>query len=103
MANARAQTAIIGCRLAMPDDPRLVTDQPNLYEFSDLPLEKLADQPKTTHYVQIVEVNQELTTRPDMKAFHDAIRDGREISAPFCLSGPLTEHTMQCVVTHVDG
>ena len=103
MAVARAQTAIVGCRLAIPDDPRLVTDQPNLFEFSDLPLEKLAVHPKTTHYVQIVEVNRDLTTPPDMKAFHDAVRDGREIPAPFCLSGPLTEHTMQCVVTHVDG
>ena len=59
MAIAAAQAAIVGCRLAMPDEPRLVMEQEGQYTFKDLPLQPVGkDPPATTHYVQVVEVIQ---------------------------------------------
>ena len=76
MAIAAAQTAIIGCRLAMPDDARSVMEQEGTYEFKDLPLEGLSDNPKTTHFVQVIAVTTDLPGHPDISAstMHSATR-----------------------------
>ena len=103
MAIAAAQTAIIGCRLAMPDDARLVTEQEGTYEFKDLPLERLSDNPKTTHFVQVIAVTTDLPVHPDISAFHNALRNKTDLPEPFALADALPEHVMQCVLTYIDG
>ena len=103
MAIAAAQAAIVGCRLAMPDEPRLVMEQEGQYTFKDLPLQPVGKEPATTHYVQVVEVIQDLQQHPDLNVLHEALRNKVDPPAPFSIDDVLPSFFMQCVITHIDG
>ena len=87
----------------MPDEPRLIQEQEGQYNFADLPLQPVGKDPATTHYVQVVEVCQDLDQYPDLSKLHASIRDKVDPPTPFHLNDVLPGHYMQCVLTHIDG
>ena len=103
MAINEAQTAIVGCRLAVLDEPRIRQDQEGKFQFSDLPVQPLGRDPKTQNFVQVIEVIFDDITMNCIQSLYSAMRERRELPTDFQLRNPLPPRKLQAISTNIGG